>query len=166
MKTITLTQGQVALVDDADFKWLSRWKWYTWQSPTRPGLFYAVRQARCRNGTQRTVRMHSVISGLRITDHRDNNGLNNQRRNLRPTTRATNKQNGIKRRKMTSQYKGVCWIQSHACWHAQIKRTGRTQHLGFYQDEIKAAQAYDAAARRYFGEFARTNFPLSKFKTD
>jgi hypothetical protein len=62
-------------------------------------------------------------------------------------------------RPCTSRFKGVSWDKSKGKWVAQIKRTGRQRHLGRYDDEIAAAEAYDEAARETWGEHARLNFP-------
>ncbi len=162
MKTIPLTQGQIALVDDFNFDWLSRWKWYA-----RKGrqTWYAVRNIFVPGKGQRPVSMHREI--LKLTDpkihgeHRDGNGCNNQIENLRPASGIQNGRNRKKNRANTSGYKGVCWRKDHKKWHAQITILCRTRSLGYFTDPVLAAHAYDSAARKHFGEFARLNFPIS-----
>lgn len=86
MKEILLTQNQVALVDDADFEWLSQWKWYAIWSPGIKG-FYAVRRGRLPDGRRSLIRMHRQILGLdmadkRQGDHVNHDTLDNRRENL------------------------------------------------------------------------------------
>lgn len=160
MRVIELTQGKVARVDDSDFEEQNRWKWralkgrYTW---------YAVRDAG-RRPLRKSIRMHRVLcqapAGVAV-DHRDGDGLNNQRHNLRP---ASDAQNGANRRKSvnnTSGYKGVTWYAPSGQWQVQIEVNQRGIHLGRFDELIDAALAYDAGARKHFGEFARLNFPDS-----
>lgn len=165
MKEIPLTQGKVALVDDSDWEWLSQWRWYA--NPAK-NKWYACRHAPMINGVRYPkLYMHREL--LLLTnedievDHRDGNGLNNQRYNLRKTTHQCNQQN-VRTTTGTSQYKGVTWHKDRNKWCAQIKTNNKRYHLGrFPQDqEIEAAKAYDAKAVELFGEFACLNFPIEK----
>ena len=159
MKTIELTQNQVALVDDEDFEWLNQWKWRAvWDSGTHS--FYAMRTAPRVEG-KRSLGMHRLILGLgpgEMGDHEDHDTLNNQRYNLRRCTNAQNQANGRKRRDNTSGSRGVHWRKAVHKWVVQIKVSGRFIHLGYFDDITAAARAYDAAARQHFGEFACCNF--------
>jgi HNH endonuclease/AP2 domain len=155
MKEISLTQGKVAQVDDADFEWLSQWKWcalrvgHTW---------YAVRTDYT-GGRKQMVIMHRLVVGrsdLRV-DHRDGNGLNNQRGNLRLVTASQNRCNSRKRGG-SSIYKGVCLRKRGKHWQAQIANLRVQKYLGSFNSEVEAARAYDAAARELHGEFACLNF--------
>lgn len=154
MKKIPLTKGQFALVDDSDFDWLNQYKWYAIK--TRNG-FKAARL--------KTVLMHRVILGLRdpkiLGEHRDGNGLNNQRSNLRTATKRQNEQGFITLRAgKTSRFRGVYFHKHTNKWMARIQ-SGPEQscYLGIFSDEVSAALAYDQASRKYFGEFACPNFP-------
>lgn len=93
-------------------------------------------------------------------DHIDLNPLNNLRNNLRIATQSQNQANKRKQKNTTSVYKGVAWFKLYSKWRAQIKKDGKVKHLGYYDDEILAAIAYDDAALRLHGEFAQLNFPL------
>lgn len=157
MKTIPLTQGYHALVDDADHESLSQFKWSA--SRSRRDLFYAKGQDR----NQKRVYMHRVILGLqrgdkRQVDHIDNNGLNNQQENLRICTYSQNQANSRKLFKNTSsQYKGVCWQKKDQKWCARIRVNRKRIYLGEFQLEAEAASAYNNAAIKYYGEFAKLN---------
>ncbi len=101
--------------------------------------------------------MHRLIMGCREkVDHRDNDGLNNQRYNLR---KSTDQQNCANRQKTrgSSQFKGV--VRDRNAWQAYIKVNGVKKNLGRFKDEFDAAQAYNFAALEAFGEFARMNKP-------
>jgi hypothetical protein len=152
MERIPLVNGRgFALVDDGDVPLVSGYRWYlldaghTCYAMARPG--------------HRTIYMHALIMGESGPDHRDGDGLNNQRSNLRPATRT--QQNANRRADLggTSRYKGVGWHKASNRWRAYIKISGRYQGLGNFDAEADAARAYDAAAILAFGEFARLNFP-------
>jgi len=160
VKAIKLTQGKVALVDDADFEWLSQWKWYARKNIKKSTTWYAVRQVTVAAGKQTTVQMHRVITGVppgAEIDHHDTNGLNNQRFNLRPATHSQNQHNQRKRLGCSSKFKGVSWDKNARKWKAYITIDGRIHHIGLFESEDDAAAAYDAAALEHFGEFALTN---------
>ena len=160
MRSIPLTQGKVALVDDADFDWLSRWKWRAVEvKQDHWSLWYAVRSVGPRRNS-RHVQMHRQILGVRgrvRVDHRDCDGLNNQRANLRKSTPSQNVANQRKRPGLSSRFKGVSWDRTRSQWQSHITLNGRTRRLGRFLDEGEAALAYNAAAEKCFGEFARPN---------
>lgn len=105
--------------------------------------------------------MHKMILPGVEVDHIDGNPLNNRRSNLRPATRTQNQRNRRKQRKpVTSRYKGVCLNRKTGKWIAYINPGGgKTIYLGSHRVEEDAARAYDEAARRHHGAFARLNFP-------
>jgi len=157
MKTIALTQGKFALVDDVDFERLSQFKWFAWE---QEGVFYALRNSRVGERPKRTIiRMHREIFNCAPTediDHKDGNGLNNQRWNLRISTNGGNNQNARKRRDNTVGLKGVYFHKQHRKFGAQIQSRGERVHLGLFKTPEEAHAAYCAAAAELHGEFART----------
>jgi len=162
MKEILLTQGKVAKVDDEDFEYLNQWKW---QAVNSKGSWYASRNKRI---GLRIFDKHIVIQMHREimktpddmeTDHRDNDGLNNQRHNLRNCIHIQNGKNRKKNKNNTSGYKGVSWDKRDNKWRANIKVSYRTISLGFFLTPEQAAHAYDEAAKKYHGKFANLNFP-------
>lgn len=157
MKTIQLTQGKVALVDDADYAELSKYKWCAWRIG---GNWYSKRGIGTRKSFTQ-VYMHRVIMGAlpgQQVDHINGDGLDNRRCNLRIATMAQNQANRRKSPGTSSAYKGVTLDTKKGGWIAYIKVRQKRIHLGHFADEVDAARAYDAAALKYFGEFARPNF--------
>ena len=154
---IVLTQGQVAIVDDSDWKILSQYNWYArWDKYTQS--FYALTNGR-RDGKRETLYMHTFLMGGKA-DHRNHDTLDNRRSNLRLATRSQNMHNRRTNRNNQSGYKGV--FLSRERWRAKIQYERQVKHLGMFDDAISAAKAYDAAARELFGEFAYLNFPETK----
>lgn len=159
VREIPLTRGQVALVDDEDFERLNQFKWHV--DPARDHTFYACRETPRPDSVK--VYMHREILQVEPTsqvDHVDLNGLNNLRSNLRPATIAQNNRNVGLLKNNTSGFKGVSWETRSKRWKAAIAVDRRKKYLGLFRSPEDAAQAYDAAARTLFGEFARFNFPL------
>lgn len=158
MKQIPLTQGKSTLVDDEDFEELSQHKWYANKSNKN---WYAKRNCRI-NGKWIKLRMHRLImnaqKGQEI-DHKNGNGLDNRRCNLRFCTQSQNLQNQQRRYTGISQYKGVSWKKQNKKWQAYIRLNCKPQYIGYFSDEIEAAKAYDTKAKELFGEFACLNFP-------
>ena len=166
MKTIPLSKSYVALVDDSDYEQVSQYKWYAIEDRRKDGSLwnvYAGRKVRKPDGAQTTQLLHRFIMNVSDpkiqVDHRDSDGLNNQRENLRLATHVQNQGNARKRANASSKFKGVHWRKRFKKWIAQIQIDGKRKHLGYFFSEIEAALAYDAAAREYFGEFCLCNFP-------
>lgn len=157
MKTIPLTQGKTALVDDCDYEVLCQYKWHAMRVKC---TWYARRSAR----GARPLMHQMLLPGGREIDHVNGDGLDNRRENLRAVSPSQNRMNQRKHAGR-SRFKGVCWNTQKQKWEAQIHMPKGTagypfKHwLGSYSDEEAAAHAYDDAARRFFGEFAAVNFP-------
>jgi hypothetical protein len=162
MAVIELTRGYVALVDDEDAEWLRRFSWSAEvQKPRRDGhrRVYA-RRAEWDGKRQRYISMHRDIMGRPVgvqVDHINGDGLDNRRVNLRLATHAQNQFNQRSTRG-TSRYKGVCWDARSSIWRAQIWTPGRRSiTLGYFDDELAAARAYDQAAIAARGAYAAIN---------
>ena len=153
MKEIKLTQGKFAIVDDEDFEELSKYRWCYKDGYATRGIAAGVRR-------RTTLLMHVVIigkvNGLE-TDHINGNGLDNRRENLRHVTSSQNQQNRASCKNTSSQYKGVHWSKANKNWTSHIRIAGEKHHLGIYGSELEAAIAYNEAAQRLFGEYARLN---------
>jgi hypothetical protein len=147
----TLTRGYITLVSPEDAPLISG---NAWQAHKARNTFYATGN----NGK----RLHRIIlkpDEDHHVDHRDGNGLNNRRDNLREVTNQQNCQNGVAHKDSTSKYRGVCWYTNYKKWRSTIYVDGKQKALGYFETEELAAKAYDKAAARHFGEFARLNFP-------
>ena len=155
VRYIPLTRGKYAIVDAADYEWLSQHKWLANGDEKRG--FYAGRRV-----GRKLQLMHRLIMNAppgTVVDHIDGNGLNNRRCNLRICTQKQNSRNSAPSRHSSSRFKGVYYCKRTRKWIATIGYNGRTIHLGSFDDEIEAARAYDRKARELFGEFAYLNFP-------
>jgi len=156
-REIPLTQGYFAIVDADDYERLNRYKWHVGVYPNNrvyPSRWSVVKSKR--------IRMHKdILTPVRgfVIDHINGNTLDNRKDNLRICTHSQNLTNVGKKSNNTSGYKGVSWNKSHGKWQSQICVNGKTTYLGHFNDKLKAAKAYDDAALKHHGEFARLNFP-------
>lgn len=155
--TVTiLAGGRDVLLDAADYALVSDWRWTI---SDKDGYPYAVAFIK---GHQRKMHRFLLdVSDPRVkVDHRDGNTLNNQRSNLRACTNAQNIRNQRPHAdKRTSKYKGVYFEAGRKEWRAQIQVQRKKINLGRFASEMDAVRAYDTAALKHFGEFARVNFP-------
>lgn len=156
---IPLTQGYTAIVDvvDAD---LAQLHWYAYVDPH--GLVYARRnvndgERRITCLLHRAVMEHVLATQLTTeqeVDHKDGNGLNNTRCNLRIATDYQNARNGRRRRNNTSGVPGVGWHKKSGMWVAYICIGGKQRHLGFFENFTDAVSARHEAELKHFGEFS------------
>lgn len=155
---LPLGRGLFTQVDSDCPEEIWRGNWFA----TKGRVAYAARNIPKSGGGQMHQIMHRLLMpGIERVDHKNGDGLNNLRRNLRPATRCQNQQGfQSKRAGTSSKYRGVHWHKSAQKWYAGIRVSGKQLFLGLFQSEADAARAYDNAARKYFGEFASPNFPL------
>lgn len=152
MREIKLTQNKIAFVDDEDFDFLSKFKWYAVKGSR---TYYASRFVE-----RKEIRMHNILikhKKRNFIDHIDHNGLNNQKSNLRVCTKQQNNMNKLPMKGGTSKFLGVCWSQRAKKWRSTITHNGKNIHIGYYANEVDAAKAYNAMAKELFGEFANLN---------
>ena len=162
MKLVALTQGEFAMVDHADYERVMQHSWrYVETGIRRKRHRYAARTIH--NGDRRiTQYLHQFLTGFERVDHRDSNGLNNQRWNLRQSSRSQNGQNRLQQ-PHSSRFKGVSFRKNTGRWQARITLNGQTESLGMFDSQIEAAQAYDCAAKLTFGRFAKTNAEMGAY---
>lgn len=161
MKEIQLTQGKVALVDDEDYERVTgAGKWYAAKNSNGKG-WYAQRVSGPK--PRKTIQLHRFLLNepIQEVDHRNGDGLDCRRRNLRIAGIVGNRQNRGKRSTNTSGFKGVFFQAGK--WRARLGLGPRGSvtrlSLGMFDTREGAARAYDAAAREHHGEFAHLNFP-------
>lgn len=155
MRRILTKKRKMVIVDDADRDFLRGYS-------LRVGLigkrWYAF-AFKLSGSREKDAFLHRVLLGLapgdrRKVDHKNGNGLDNRRSNLRLATNSQNCANRGKQSNNTSGYKGVFWSNRDKLYEVKICRT----YVGGFKDPISAAKAYDAAAIARYGEFAKTNF--------
>jgi len=155
---IPLTRGHTALIDLDDYERVTTaGSWYAW---TRPGVrtCYAAKATTRSDGGRTTIYLHTFLTGWPRVDHKNSDGLDNRRANLRLATQSQNIANA-RRSLGSSQFRGVHFQPRYGNWMARITVRGVKHYLGVFPDGAEAARAYDAAAIEMFGEFARPNFP-------
>lgn len=147
-----LTKGYVTLVSPQDAHILRKRAWTALPAKKKRAVY----------ARSTYTRLHRVIMDAPAdvhVDHEDGNGLDNRRSNLRNADNQKNSFNGRSHRDSTSKFKGVCKPKQSRKFVAQICVDGARSVIGYFDAEIDAAIAYDAAALKAFGEFARLNFP-------
>jgi hypothetical protein len=161
---LPLSKGKVAILEDVD----GRFAAFDWYATRRRNTFYAMRDTSAAEqaaGASRKIYLHRAVMGALPgvqVDHRDGDGLNCRRGNLRLATRQENGVNSRRRSDNGSGFKGVHWHRGAGRWRAQIRAGSRRWHLGYFATAEDAARAYDAAALELHGEFAKPNFPTNR----
>lgn len=159
MKKIKLSgktgKGKYALIDDEDFEYLNQWKWHLSSNgyPTR-GEWNKKRK---QNKLKRLHRELLNPPKNRSIDHINGNTLDNRKSNLRICKHRENLRNQKKQRNRTSKYKGVSFYKNYERWEAYICTHKKKHRLGYFDNELEAAKAYNQAALDHFGKYARLN---------
>jgi len=160
MKLIPLTRGKYAKVDDEDFEYLNQFKWCVQGK-------YAGRLSSRKFGKRSMILMHREIlhtpNGM-LTDHIDEDGLNNQKYNIRVCTSSQNAANIKMRKANTSGFRGVRLDKRAKIkkWRVDIRNVCMKLYVGHFYSKEEAARAYDKKATELFGKFARLNFPIGE----
>lgn len=162
-----LSQGKFAIIDDDDYYRVNAMAWHAYRSShAKLDLWYAKHTIAHGDGTYSCMSMHRFImnspSPLVQVDHKNNNGLDNRKENLRVCSITQNQGNSRKRKNTTSKYKGASWCERLSKWQAAIQHNRNRQYIGIYESEEDAAMAYDLKAISLFGEFAKTNLKINE----
>jgi len=166
-RKIRLTEGKFTILDPPDFYRLNS---FDWLASGRDDNLYAARVIRSQTGRLNTILMHREIlkapPGL-LVDHRNTDSLDNRRSNLRLATPSQNSCNSRRDKSNTySRYRGVSFSKRKGKWFATIRVNGKKIWLGYFDDELDAALAYDRAAIKYHREFAKLNFSRDEYTND
>jgi hypothetical protein len=139
---------------------LSLLPWHVEKKAQSSHLFYATRKS-SRGSTPQNILMHRLIidapAGVEV-DHRDGNGLNNTRQNIRLASHSQNMKNSRSRKNNRSGYKGVSWCPREEGWRSYINVNGKFKSLGYHETAEAAAKTRDLAAKKYHADFANLNF--------
>lgn len=158
---ILLNGGAEAVVDESDYEQVREFHWYRYISKKKRKIHYAYCVIRLNGGKRTSLKMHRIImdaaDGEQV-DHRDGDGLNNRRSNLRVCTHGENLANSFRSRG-ASRYVGVTRNRDGKRWRATVNKDGVKLYDEWFDTEELAARARDAAAVKIYGEFATLNFP-------
>lgn len=150
---VPLTMGYEAIIDAADADRIGK---HSWTAMVKRGTVY-VKRAYMRNGKSITVLLHREVMNVAddvLIDHRNGNGLDNTRANLRPATTSQNMCNRPAPSNNTSGFKGVCFSKASKKWTAQFVFRGKTIYVGVYPTPEDAYAARRKADAKLYGEFA------------
>ena len=149
---VTLTKGQTGIVDRSDLSEIAKYKWHA----SHNGHFFRM----ATRINRKLIYCHRLLLKLKpseIGDHINGNTLDNRRANIRQCSHQCNMRNRKKHKNNTNRFKGVHFTGSS--YRSTIIVNHKKIHLGNYKTDTEAARAYDQAAKKYFGEFSRLNFP-------
>ena len=148
---VQLTKGYVAVIDAADAERVARFAWVTSMSNGTAAYAFSARAGR----------LHCFLLGLESgVDHRNGYSLDNRRKNLRRATTQQQNQNRRCNQRSLTGFKGVRRNRRCKTFGARITTaSGSRVFIGSFATAEDAARAYDAAARKHHGKFARLNFP-------
>jgi len=157
IKRIPLTQGKEAIIDIEDWKLVKDYKWCVRKDHS---TFYAYTGA-SKKRNHKNIQMHRLLMSVtkdKQVDHINHNGLDNRKSNLRVCSHSQNQQNKEPQKNVSSRYKGVVAVKNKKKWIAQIRINNKLNYLGYFDNEIEAAKAYDRASLKFHKEYGYLNF--------
>ena len=152
-KTIPLSQGQYAIIDAEDYGKICCYKWY---AAKQGNYFYAATNEKQDNGKYKQLKMHRVLVNApadKLVDHKNRNGLDNRKHNLRVCTAAENSRNRKVHADNTTGHRGIYWNSRLNKWMAQIRKMGKLHHLGVFSRKDDAIRARLKAESILFKDF-------------
>jgi len=148
------TNGFEVIIDLTMKEKITKYKWWVLIRNNRPNSVYRSTRVQGKNKTIRISReLLGKTEGM-VIDHINNNPLDNRISNLRFCTLAQNSQN---RKSHIKKYKGVYWQKADSIWIATIQRDNKKYHLGSFKTQIEASVAYNKAAIKLHGNYAKLN---------
>ena len=158
--TLLLTRGKSTVIDAEDWPIAAKSRWHAIKG--RRGTFYAATRVGPHILFLHRILLELPFGDKRQGDHRDHDGLNNRRYNLRLATPGQNMMNTRKpsTRKgspTSSRFKGVYWDKRYQKWCASIRHQNASHFIGYFASEVAAAQAYKRWAKELCGAFYFTN---------
>lgn len=156
MKKIRLTKNKYALVDDDIFPKLNKFKWHFTNGYATTDRYLGKIKGKYKSAI---IKMHRLVLNAPfdlLVDHINGNKLDNRRENIRVCTKAQNEVNKPKRKgNYKSQYKGVAYSENRRKhWMTRVAGI----FVGYFNDEIEAAKAYDKKVFELYGKYAKLNF--------
>jgi hypothetical protein len=153
MTILKINRGIEVLIDNEDFKRVSKYTWTA--SPHRNKKEYIYRMIKI-NGKWTSQSLSRYIMDVTdpklVVDYINRNPLDNRKENLRICTHRQNVQNAATREGCSSKYPGVCFNKKAKKWVASIMIHGKSHYLGLFIEERQAAKAYEQAVRELTGE--------------
>lgn len=162
MKHIYLTKGKISLVDDEDFEFIVQFKWRT---NDVAGKYYGVREI-WNGGDRYSEHLHRVILERKlgrklrrseITDHKNGDGLDNRRKNLRIANHSQNGMNKAIRSDNTSGYRGIHFSKERQKFEVYLNKNGKRYRFGRFNKLEDAIRIRKEAEREYFKRFNYDN---------
>jgi hypothetical protein len=146
-KNIYLGKGMYAIVDERDFDYLSQFKWVVIKSKK---TYYA----------RTSILMHRLVLHAPVNvgiDHKNHDGLDNRRSNIRLATNSQNAQNRGLRKDNKTGYKGVFFNKKYRVFQTHIMIDGKYKYGGSFKTAKEAGLAYNYLATKHYGDFASLN---------
>lgn len=137
MKTIKLTQGKIAIIDDNDFEKVNKWKWSFHHSG------YVVRG-------KPQISLHRFVMKAKkgqFVDHINRNRLDNRKENLRFCNRRQNQFNSLGE-------DGIHWRGDREAWIVRMMVNGRKKYIGYYKTKKLAEEARKQSSLKYHKKFS------------
>lgn len=169
---IQMACGSWFSIEERDLELVGALRWHG-KRKSGHDYIYVQHSTRTSDGRKTSISLHRFLLGVVdpsvYVDHWNGCTLDNRRENLRPTDARGNSTNVTKSKlRKRGGWKGVSWHPGAGKWQVSIcagpvKPNGKRKqlYLGLVDDPVEGAKRYDEAARKYFGEFASTNFPAN-----